>query len=188
MWWAIGEPLLAGRQTETEGDMGPARDRRIAERSTDAEARRSTPEPISRSGERLEVEAEAFDGGEPGLSAPPLDHAALTADQFQLGRRTQIPTCRRHDTRSRAHWRKQLVVFTQERRQFQCLEVMAPATLVGVSVMTRLANHAHIDLAAARSATMIAPAWPRGCGIDIQAANHGPIIAVAKFATAAIGG
>ena len=40
----------------------------------------------------LEVEAvEAFDGGEPGLSDPPLDHAALTVDQFQLGQTDKIP-------------------------------------------------------------------------------------------------
>ena len=38
------------------------------------------------------------------------------------------------------------------------------------------------------SATMIAAHGQDGCAVIVQAANHGPIIAVAKFATAAIGG
>ena len=70
----------------------------------------------------LEVEAvEAFDGGEPGLPDPPLDHAAFAVDQLQFGQADQI-----------AHMigalgstlAGQLVVFAQKGRQLQGLEVM----------------------------------------------------------------
>ena len=81
---ADGEPLLAGRQTETEGDMGLASSA-VAERddiltTLDVFASRQLQnQHLVERGDGLEVEAvEAFDGGEPGLSDPPLDHAALT--------------------------------------------------------------------------------------------------------------
>ncbi len=85
---ADGEPLLAGRQTETEGDMGLAGSA-VAERddiltTLDVFASRQLQnQHLVERCDGLEVEAvEAFDGGEPGLSDPPLDHAALTVDQF----------------------------------------------------------------------------------------------------------
>ena len=62
-----------------------------------------------------------FDGGEPGLSDPPLDHPAFAVDQFQLAQANKI-----------AHvigafggaLPGQLVVLAQEGRQLQGLEVM----------------------------------------------------------------
>ena len=94
---ADGEPLLAGRQTETEGDMGLAGSA-VAEgddilTTLDVFASRQLQnQHLVERCDGLEVEAvEAFDGGEPGLSDPPLDHAALTVDQFQLGQTDKIP-------------------------------------------------------------------------------------------------
>ena len=51
----------------------------------------------------------------------PLDHAALTVDQFQLGQTDKIPHMVGALGGALAG---QLVVFAQERRQFQGLEVM----------------------------------------------------------------
>ena len=124
---ADGEPLLAGRQTETEGDMGLAGSA-VAERddiltTLDVFASRQLQnQHLVERCDGLEVEAvEAFDGGEPGLSDPPLDHAALTVDQFQLGQTDKIPHIVGALGGALAG---QLVVFAQERRQFQGLEVM----------------------------------------------------------------
>ena len=124
---ADGEPLLAGRQTETEGDMGLAGSA-VAERddiltTLDVFASRQLQnQHLVERCDGLEVEAvEAFDGGEPGLSDPPLDHAALTVDQFQLGQTDKIPHMVGALGGAVAG---QLVVFAQERRQFQGLEVM----------------------------------------------------------------
>ena len=88
---ADGEPLLAGGQAETEGDMGLA-GARVAERD-DVLAPLDVLAPSQFQGHRLvqrrnglEVEAvETFDGRELGLPDPPLDHAALSVDQFQFG-------------------------------------------------------------------------------------------------------
>ena len=69
----------------------------------------------------LEVEAvEAFDGGEPGLPDPPLDHPAFAVDQFQFSEADEM-----------AHMvgalggalAGQLVVLAQKGRQLQGLEV-----------------------------------------------------------------
>ena len=75
----------------------------------------------------LEVEGiEAFDGGEPGLPDPPLDHAALTVDQFQLGQADKIP----HMVGALGcALAGQLVVFAQKGRQLQGLEVMGQQQL-----------------------------------------------------------
>ena len=76
----------------------------------------------------LKEAVEAFDGGEPGLSDPPLDHAALTVDQFQLGQ-TDIP----HMVGALGG---AVAGQFEERRQFQGLEWAS--NTCGVSVMTRL--------------------------------------------------
>ena len=75
----------------------------------------------------LEVEAvRAFDGGELGLSDPPLDHAAFTIDQFQLGQTDKIPHMVGALGGALAGL---LVVFPQERRQLEGLEVMGQQEL-----------------------------------------------------------
>ncbi len=93
---ADGKPLLTGREAETERDMGFAA-AAVAERNdvfTTLDILASGQfqgEHLIERRECLEVEAvEAFGGGEPGLPDPPLDHAALAVDQFQLGQAQQI--------------------------------------------------------------------------------------------------
>ena len=80
---ADGEPLLAGRQTETEGDMGLAGSP-VAERDDILTtlyvfaSRQLQNQHLVERGDGLEVEAvEAFDGGEPSLQIAPIETAVL---------------------------------------------------------------------------------------------------------------
>ena len=87
---ADGEPLLAGRQTETEGDMGLCRFALLPSAMIfsrlDVFASRQLQNQHA-SCERCDcLEAKLsrlLTAWEPGLSDPPVDHAALTVDQFQ---------------------------------------------------------------------------------------------------------
>ena len=80
------EPLLAGCQTKAESDMGLA-GAAVAERDDVLAAlgiftaRQLHDQHLVERWDGLEVEAvEAFDGGEPGLPDPPLDHPAFAVD------------------------------------------------------------------------------------------------------------
>ena len=71
----------------------------------------------------LEVEAlQALNRREPSLSDPPLDHPALTIDQFQFGKAQQIPDMIGAFCGTLA---SQFVVLTQEGRQLEGLELMS---------------------------------------------------------------
>ena len=94
---ANGEAFLAGGQTEAQGDMGlagtawPKCDDVLAALDVFT-TRQFLDQHLVERWEDLEVEAvETFDGGEPGLPDPPLDHAALPVDQFQFGEADKIP-------------------------------------------------------------------------------------------------
>ena len=106
---AHGESLLAGRQTDAEGDMGLAgaavseRDDVLTTLDVFASCQLQDQHLVER-GDGLEFEAvEAFDGGELGLPDPPLDHAALPVDQLQFGEADKITQMVGHA--ARAHHR-----------------------------------------------------------------------------------
>ena len=93
---ADGEPLLAGRQTETEGDMGLA-GAAIAKcddvfTTLDVfTTRQFQNHHLVERWHGFEVEAvQAFDGGELGHPDPPLDHSAFPINQLQFGQANKV--------------------------------------------------------------------------------------------------
>ena len=132
---ADGEPLLAGGQPEAESNMGLAcaagaeGDDVLAALDPFA-ARQLEHLHLVQAGDRLEVEAvEAFDRREPRGLDPALDHPPLAVDQLQL-----------HQPGEKADVVEplggalagELLVFPQERRQLQRLEVMGEQDLGSV--------------------------------------------------------
>ena len=125
---ADGEPLLAGRQTETEGDMGllgvaTAESLPVPElpsamifsrRSTYSHRANSRTSILLSDAMALKSKLSRLltAGNLACLSDPPLDHAALTVDQFQLGQTDKIPHMVGALGGALAG---QLVVFAQER-------------------------------------------------------------------------
>ena len=97
------ETLLAGRQTETEGDVGLAgatvaeRDEVLAALDVLAAGELQDQRLVERRDD-LEVEGiEALDHGEARRLDPPLDHAALAVDQLKLGQ-TQVSVIKTNGT------------------------------------------------------------------------------------------
>ena len=121
------EALLAGRQAETEGDVGLAgaavaeRDEVLAALDVLAAGQLQDQRLVER-GDDLEVEAiEALDHGEARRLDAPLDHAALAVDQLELGKTQKIANV---VDAFRGTLPGDLVVLPQERRQLQPLEVV----------------------------------------------------------------
>ena len=132
---ADGEALLAGGQPEAQGDMGLA-----GAAGAEGDDVLAPLDPFAagqfqhlhlvQAGDRLEVEAvEAFDRREPRGLDPALDHPPLAVDQLQL-----------HQPGEEADMVQalggalpgELLVFPQEGRQLQRLEVMGEQDLGGV--------------------------------------------------------
>ena len=121
------EALLAGRQAETEGDVGLAgaavaeRDEVLAALDVLAAGQLQDQRLVER-GDDLEVEAiEALDHGEARRLDAPLDHAALAVDELELGKTQKIANV---VDAFRGTLPGDLVVLPQERRQLQPLEVV----------------------------------------------------------------
>ena len=121
------EALLAGRQAETEGDVGLAgaavaeRDEVLAALDVLAAGQLQDQRLVER-GDDLEVEAvEALDHGEARRLDAPLDHAALAVDQLELGESQQVADV---IDAFRGALPGDLVVLAQEGRQLQRLEVV----------------------------------------------------------------
>ena len=134
------EALLAGRQAETEGDVGLAgptvaeRDEVLAALDVLAAGQLQDQRLVER-GDDLEVEAdplpgracaaclggEALDHGEARRLDAPLDHAALAVDQLELGESQQVADV---INAFRGALPGDLVVLAQEGRQLQRLEVV----------------------------------------------------------------
>ena len=92
---------------------------------------RSSTSILLRLGDRLEVEAlELFDDREPGLFDTPLDEAALAVDQLQLHQPGQELDMIQALGRALA---RQFLVFPQEGRQLQSLQVMLEQDAGGLS-------------------------------------------------------
>ena len=86
----------------------------------------------------LEVEAvETFDGRELGLSDPPLDHATLPVDEFQLGQANQISHMINPLGGTLA---SQLIVFPEEGGQSERLQMMGQQELWRITHDAALAN------------------------------------------------
>ena len=125
---AHAEALLAGGEAEGESDMRLAdaaraeQDYVLAARDAYSPRARSSDQHLVERWDGLEVEAvEAFDGGEPGLPDPPLDHPAFAVDQFQFSEADEIAHMAGALGGALAG---QLVVLAQKGRQLQGLEVM----------------------------------------------------------------
>ena len=121
------EALLAGRQAETEGDVGLAgptvaeRDEVLAALDVLAAGQLQDQRLVER-GDDLEVEAvEALDHGEARRLDAPLDHAALAVDQLELGESQQVADV---IDAFRGALPGDLVVLAQEGRPLQRLEVV----------------------------------------------------------------
>ena len=121
------EALLAGRQAETEGDVGLAgaavaeRDEVLAALDVLAAGQLQDQRLVER-GDDLEVEAvEALDHGEARRLDAPLDHAALAVDQLELDESQQVADV---IDAFRGALPGDLVVLAQEGRQLQRLEVV----------------------------------------------------------------
>ena len=124
---AHAEALLAGGEAEGESDMGLAdaawaeQDYVLAARDVFAAGEIQHQHLVERR-DRLEAEApELCDDREPGLLDTPLDEAALAVDQLQLHQPGQEPHMIQALGRALA---RQFLVFPQEGRQLQPLQVM----------------------------------------------------------------
>ena len=148
------EPLLAGGKTESQGDMRLA-GAGIAERDDVLAAQDELAsselehQHLVEAGNGGEVEGvEAFDRREACRPDPPLDHSALPVDQLQLHQAQQVAGM--IDAVAGA-FARDLVVFPQNGRQLQLLEVMRQQNLRGAArrsrrhrLGARLAGHAAV--------------------------------------------
>ena len=133
---AHAEALLAGGEAEGESDMRLA-DAARAEQdhilpAVDVIAAREIQhQHLVEAGDRLEVEAlELFDDGEPGLPDAALDQPALAVDHLQLHQPGQELDMIQALGRALA---RQFLVFPQEGRQLQSLQVMLEQDAGGLS-------------------------------------------------------
>mgnify|MGYP002386131676 FL=1 len=129
-----GEALLARGQPERESDMGFAR-ATVAQRDDVlpaqdvAAARQLQHEHLVQARDRREVEGvEALYRREPRRPDPPLDHAPFPVNQFEFDQPQQVAGM--IDAVAGA-FPRDLVIFAQDRRQLQLLEMMSQQNLRG---------------------------------------------------------